>query len=80
MNEIWALGLIDETGYNGIKDKHIDKMARVVLDYNIDITNREELIYCCKKALTRLGSLAITLWDSSREPPLASFNSFKMNW
>ena len=49
MNEIWALGLIDEAGYNGIKDKHIDKMARVVLDYNIDITNREELIYCCKK-------------------------------
>ncbi len=40
MNEIWALGLIDEAGYNGIKDKHIDKMARVVLDYNIDITNR----------------------------------------
>ena len=31
MFEPWQLGMIDEAGYNGINDRHIDKVAESLL-------------------------------------------------
>lgn len=31
MFEPWQLGLIDEAGYNGIRDEHIEKVAESLL-------------------------------------------------
>ena len=41
MFEPWQLGLIDEAGYNGIRNEHIEKVARSLLSTGLTDIDRE---------------------------------------
>lgn len=50
MFEPWMLGMIDEAGYNGIRDEHIDKVAKALLATGITEIDRSTFNYHCRKS------------------------------
>lgn len=50
MFEPWHLAMIDAAGYNGIREEHIQKVARALLESgvkNIDRSTFERYCYSC---------------------------------
>ena len=45
MFEPWQLGMIDDAGYNGIRDEHIDKVAESLLATGMTIVDRSTFEY-----------------------------------
>ena len=41
MFEPWQLGVLDEAGYNGIRDEHIERVAESLLS-----TGLTEIVFC----------------------------------
>lgn len=49
MFEPWQLAAIDELGYNGIRDEHIEKIANSLLSENLTDIDRDTVEYHCRK-------------------------------
>ena len=49
MFEPWQLAMIDEAGYNGIRDEHIDKIAESILSSADDQINDTIISRHCYK-------------------------------
>lgn len=47
--EPWMLGAIDEAGYNGIRDEHIDKVVDAILEAGVSDVDYETFARCCRK-------------------------------
>ena len=45
----WQLAAIDDAGYNGIRDEHIEKVARVIEDSGMSHVGNEEFAWACRK-------------------------------
>lgn len=45
----WQLAAIDEAGYNGIRNEHIDKVARSLLSTGFTEIDRATFDYHCHK-------------------------------
>ena len=43
----WELAAIDAAGYNGIREEHIEKVARKILDLEIDVVDYDTLESVC---------------------------------
>ena len=49
MYKDWQLAMIDEAGYNGIREEHIEKVADSILSSGLDSINGEDFGYYCRK-------------------------------
>ncbi len=49
MFEPWQLAMIDEAGYNGIRDEHIERVARSLLSTGLADIDRSTFEYHCRK-------------------------------
>lgn len=49
MFEPWHLAMIDEAGYNGIRDEHIEKVARALLATGLTDIDRDTFECYCRK-------------------------------
>ncbi len=49
MFEPWQLALLDDAGYNGIRDEHIDRVAASLLSTNLTEIDRSTFEYHCHK-------------------------------
>lgn len=49
MFELWQLGMIDEAGYNGIRDEHIQKLANSLLAAGITEVDRATFEFHCSE-------------------------------
>ena len=49
MFEPWYLALIDEAGYNGIRDEHIEKVAKSLQSAGITNIDNNSFKYHCHK-------------------------------
>ena len=49
MFEPWQLAMIDEAGYNGINDEHIEKVAVSLLSTGLTNIDRDTFEYHCLK-------------------------------
>ena len=45
----WQLGMIDEAGYNGIRDEHIEKIAASLLSSGQTQIDRSTFEYHCRR-------------------------------
>lgn len=49
MFEPWQLGVIDDAGYNGIREEHIQKVANSLLSTGLSEIDRDTFErHCCK--------------------------------
>lgn len=46
--EGWQLGLIDEAGYNGISDEHIDRVAGEIREMGVTCVDNEVFYQACR--------------------------------
>lgn len=49
MFEPWQLAAIDQAGYNGIRDEHIEEIANSLLSENLTDIDRDTFEYHCRK-------------------------------
>ena len=49
MFEPWQLGMIDEAGYNGIRDEHIDRVADSLLSTGLAEIDRSTFNSHCRR-------------------------------
>lgn len=49
MFEPWQLGMIDEAGYNGIRDEHIEKVAVSLLSTGMNEIDRSTFENHCRR-------------------------------
>ncbi len=49
MFEPWQLAMIDEAGFNGIRDEHIEKLADSLLSTGMTDIDRSTFEYHCRK-------------------------------
>lgn len=49
MFEPWQLAAIDEAGYNGIRQEHIERVAKSLLSTGLAEIDRSTFEYHCKK-------------------------------
>lgn len=49
MFEPWQLAMIDDAGYNGISDEHIDRVAESLLATDLAVIDRSTFEYHCYK-------------------------------
>lgn len=49
MFEPWQLAAIDQAGYNGIRDEHIEKIANSLLSENLTDVDRDTFEHHCSK-------------------------------
>lgn len=49
MFEYWELAMIDEAGYNGIRDEHIEKVAESIRASGEHEIDRRTFEYHCRK-------------------------------
>ena len=49
MFEPWQLAAIDDAGYNGIRDEHIDRVAESLLTTGLTEIDRSTFDYHCHK-------------------------------
>ena len=49
MYQAWQLAAIDDAGYNGIRDSHIEKLARAIEESGVCHVGNEEFEYFCRK-------------------------------
>ena len=49
MFEPWQLAAIDDAGYNGIRDEHIDRVAESLLSTGLTEIDRTIFEYHCRK-------------------------------
>jgi len=49
MFEPWQLAMIDEAGYNGIRDEHIDRVASSLLSTGLTNIDRDVFEHHCRK-------------------------------
>ena len=49
MFEPWQLGLIDEAGYNGMRDEHIDRVADSILSTGLTEIDRSTFDHHCRR-------------------------------
>lgn len=49
MFEPWQLGMIDEAGYNGIRDEHIDRVASSLLSTGLTEIDRSTFESHCRR-------------------------------
>lgn len=49
MFEPWQLGLIDEAGYNGIRDEHIDRVTESLLSTELTEIDRSTFESHCRR-------------------------------
>lgn len=49
MFEYWELAMIDEAGYNGIRDEHIEKLARSLISSGVTEIDRDTFKRHCHK-------------------------------
>ena len=49
MFEPWQLAMIDDAGYNGIRDEHIDRVAESLLATGLTEIDRATFDYHCHK-------------------------------
>lgn len=49
MFEPWKLAAIDNAGYNGIRDEHIDRVADSLLSTGLNDIDRSTFEYCCRQ-------------------------------
>ena len=47
MFEPWQLGMIDEAGYNGITDEHIEKVAQAIFAMGVTSVDRNTFNQAC---------------------------------
>lgn len=47
MFEPWQLGMIDEAGYNGIRDEHIDMVAESLSSAGMTVIDRNTFEHHC---------------------------------
>ena len=50
MFEPWMLGAIDEAGYNGIRDEHLDRVADEIYKTGLSEIDRETFERACRRA------------------------------
>ena len=56
--EPWMLAAIDEAGYNGIEDEHIERVAKEILKTGLTEIDRRTFEAACRRAfVTPLTSL-----------------------
>lgn len=48
--EPWQLGLIDEAGYNGIRDEHLERVAREIEKIPQDVIDTDDFRADCRRA------------------------------
>ena len=48
MFEPWQLAMIDEAGYNGIRDEHIDRVAASLLSTGLTNIDRDTFEHHCR--------------------------------
>ena len=48
MIETWQLGMLDEAGYNGIRDDHIERIAESLLSTGMTVSDRTTFEYHCR--------------------------------
>lgn len=49
MFEPWQLAAIDQAGYNGIRDEHIEEIANSLLSENLTDVDRDTFEHHCRK-------------------------------
>lgn len=49
MLEPWQLAMIDDAGYNGIRDEHINRVAKSLLATGLTKIDRDTFEYHCRK-------------------------------
>ena len=49
MFEPWQLAAMDDAGYNGIRDEHIDRVAESLLSTGLNEIDRNAFEYHCHK-------------------------------
>lgn len=49
MFEPWQLAAIDQAGYNGIRDEHIEEVANSLLSENLTDVDRDTFEHHCRK-------------------------------
>lgn len=49
MFEPWQLAAIDQAGYNGIRDEHIEEVANSLLSENLTDVDRDIFEHHCRK-------------------------------
>ena len=50
MFEPWMLAAIDEAGYNGIRDEHLDRVADEILKTGLSEIDRDTFNHACRRA------------------------------
>ena len=50
MFEPWMLAAIDDAGYNGIRDEHLDRIADEIYKTGLSEIDRETFNYACRRA------------------------------
>lgn len=50
MFEPWMLAAIDDAGYNGIRDEHLDRVADEIYKTGLTEIDRETFNYACRRA------------------------------
>ncbi len=46
--EGWQLGLIDEVGYNGIRDEHIERVANEIRNMGVTYVDNDVFYRACR--------------------------------
>ena len=49
MYKAWQLAMIDEYGYNGIRDEHIERVAEYLLSSGLVVFDKAGFEYHCRK-------------------------------
>ena len=50
MFEPWMLAAIDDAGYNGIRDEHIDRVADEIYKTGLSEIDRDTFVRACRRA------------------------------
>lgn len=50
MFEPWMLAAIDDAGYNGIRDEHIDRVADEIYKTGLSEIDRDTFVHACRRA------------------------------
>lgn len=50
MFDPWMLAVIDDAGYNGIRDEHIDRVADEIYKTGLSEIDRDTFYHACRRA------------------------------
>lgn len=50
MFDPWMLAAIDDAGYNGIRDEHLDRVADEIYKTGLSEIDRDTFDYACRRA------------------------------